>query len=52
MSKDVLESISSVITVNLIKNDETIFYDISINSGIEIVNDEKVLSLNKSKRGF
>lgn len=51
MSKDILESISSVITVTLIRGDETIFYDTSINAGIEIVRNDKVLSLKQPKRG-
>lgn len=45
MSKDILESISSVITVTLTRGDETIFYDTSINAGVEIVQKQKRKSI-------
>ena len=37
MSKDIFESISSLITVTLRQGDETIFSDTSTNCGLEIV---------------
>lgn len=37
MEKDILESISSLITVTLKKNNHVIFYDTSTNCGLEIV---------------
>lgn len=38
MEKDIIESISSIITTTLKKNDRIIFRDTSINCGLEIVN--------------
>lgn len=39
MTKDILESIASLITITLKRNDEIIFSDISSNCGLEIVSE-------------